>query len=209
MKRKSLFCLLFLVLFVPAVVCADQTELAIESSTDSVSVGDTFEVNLLSFNSSCDGFINTTLKYDSTILELVSDNTGKYTIGKDVESNVNGSYTVTYEYNSCAMTEGIPTIASYSFKVKSGNVDTTEVTIDSYGTSKTVNVSIEKSNVVDDTNDSNRNDNEDINVDQNNQADDNVKLMNYVIVALLGTIAVLLVVLICVIVFTNKKLNRQ
>lgn len=207
MKKKILFSLLFLFLFVPAVVRADNMELAIESSVDSVNIGDTFEVDLLSFNSSCEGYINTTLNYDSSVLELVSDSISGYTISKDIESNVNGSYTVTYQYNYCDLNEGIPTITSYKFKVKSSNVNTTTVTIDSYGTSKTVDISIEKSNVVDDTNDSNSNEN--INTDQDNNVDNNNNYMNYVIIALLSVIAVLLVVLIFVMTSTIKKLNRQ
>lgn len=211
MKRKLLFSLLFLFLFVPAVVRADHMELAIESSVDSVNVDDTFEVNLLSFNSACDGYINTTLNYNSSVLELVSDNISKYAISKDVESNVNGSYSVTYEYNSCAITEGIPIITTYKFKVKSSNVNTTEITIDSYGTSKSVNVSIEKSNVVEDNQDnSNINDEENVNLNQNQNSDanDSNDFMNYVIVILLSVIAVLLLVLICVMVSRNKKLNK-
>jgi len=215
-KKKTLFILLFMFLFIPAIVSADQTELSIESYTSSVKVGDSFEVHLLSFNSSCEGSIDTTLKYDSSVLELVDDNISKYTTNKNVISNANGSYSVSYNYDYCDLNEGIPGITVYKFKVKSATVSTTSVSIDSYGTPKTVTVNIEKSAVIDeeqDVEDNNQNasDNdidENNNTDQNGDDRDNNDFMNYIIVALLSVIALLLLILICVMISRNRKQNR-
>lgn len=202
----------------PTVVRADLSTLELKCDTDTAGVGDFFEVDLLSYSIVCAGDIHTTLNYDSNVLELINDDISSYTISKNIESDNNGSYNVIYKFDACE-NEGIDPITQYRFKVKSDNVSTTAISIDSYMSFsngiqsaypfRTINVNIEKAKTEDGNHDNNINNDKTENMDQSqNNVQNNDNFMDYLIVTLLGVVILLLLILICVTVSRKRKENK-
>ena len=195
--------LIAMVMLMPFTIKADTFEPTLSTYSDEVfEEGDVFSVGLLLYSSYDDGEFEISLMYDSNVLEFVGEEIfTDYTKSNNVVSEEKGKYVVSYEYDISSLTEGIPALTTYKFKVVSDEVDQTSIYLSDYDSSITIDINADDKS------------NDDLSQDIDNEEENNIPsntnngndIINYVIIALLSAIMVLLVVLICIMIKNNKK----